>query len=66
MTTVTIREARKLFTELINQVYYGKQQIRIARRSKVMVRLVSEEFMQRLDELLKNDEVLREKLTGTK
>ncbi|MCA9904047.1 MAG: type II toxin-antitoxin system Phd/YefM family antitoxin [Anaerolineae bacterium] len=59
MDTVSVRDARKQFTDLINRVYYGQAQVRITRHGKTLVRLVSEDQMQAIDELIESDPKLR-------
>ena len=52
ITDVDASKVRFNLGELMNQVYYGGTQVRINRRKKAMVRLVSEPFMQELSKLI--------------
>lgn len=62
MDTYSVRDARRQFTDLINRVHYGQAQVRISRHGKVMARLVSDSFMQRLERLVADDPKIADKL----
>ncbi len=48
MTTVTIKEARDQFAEIINRTAYGKERVLLTRRGKAVAALVPVEVLEQI------------------
>lgn len=55
-------QLRQQMGEVIERVYYQYQQFRIVRKDKPMARLVNEDYMQAIDELIEADPALADTL----
>ena len=60
--TISALKARQNLGELLELTYYQNQQFTIARKDKPMARLVSENFMMAIDELIETDPGLADTL----
>jgi Lhr-like helicase len=56
--TLTPIQLRQQLGAVLERVYYQFQQFRIVRKDKPMARLVSEDFMQVIDQLIEEDPAL--------
>jgi hypothetical protein len=61
-TTIQAIKARQNFGELLEMAYYQNKQFRIARKNKAMARLVNENFMTAIDQLIEDDPALADTL----
>jgi prevent-host-death family protein len=53
MTTVTTKEARDQFSDLVNRAAYGKERIVLTRRGKGIAALVSLDDLQALEQMMR-------------
>ena len=58
--TVTVADARKHFSELMAQVAYTHKRVIVERRGKPMMALVNVEYLERLEMLEQDNEVIRQ------
>ena len=61
-TIIPAIKARQNLGELLELVYYQNKQFQIARKDKPMARLVGENFMAAIDELIETDPALADTL----
>jgi antitoxin (DNA-binding transcriptional repressor) of toxin-antitoxin stability system len=54
-TSISITEARDKLSELTERAHYRFEQFRIARKDKPIARIVSDEYMQVIDQLVETD-----------
>lgn len=62
LKTLPLMDARQHLGELVELVRYTNQQFRVTRNKRPMARLVSEPFMQALEQLMAGDPALAETL----
>lgn len=61
-STIPAIKVRQNLGELLELAYYQNKQFQIARRNKLMARIVSENFMAAIDELIESDPGLADTL----
>ncbi len=61
--TLSMMQLRQQMGEVVERVFYQYQQFRIMRKDKAMARLVNEDYMQAIDELLETDPVVADTLS---
>ncbi len=61
-TTIATLHLRQKMGELLEQVYYRNAQFRIARKNKVMARLVNDNYLNALEKLISSDTALEDTL----
>ena len=60
--SISTMQLRQQLGEVLERVHYQFQQFRILRKDKPMARLVNEEYMQAIDDLVESDPALADTL----